>query len=78
MKFGFVTQNRSLPFGKGDGRLGFDDDYVTNICSLIELLLRRTLVRSVRCSAKFLAANAKIKRHSVVNITLLRSLREIN
>ena len=50
MKLGFVMKYRSLPCGKGDGGIGLND-FDTNFGSLIELLLRRTLVLSDRCSA---------------------------
>ncbi len=46
IKLGFVMKYRSLPCGKGDGGMS-PKDFVTNGGSLIGLLLRRTLVRSV-------------------------------
>jgi hypothetical protein len=43
MKLGFVMKYRSLSFGEGEGGRG-QDVCITNFGSLIELLLRRTLV----------------------------------
>jgi hypothetical protein len=58
MKSGFAMKHRSLSFGKGDGGMG-RNDFDTSLGSLIGLLLRRTLVRSVILFIELLTAKSQ-------------------